>query len=104
MDHQNCILLFTGQRFKSFNKVCGYVFLQKANSEGIVDAIQKYIKNVNDVKFQRNVIDENVQESYRFQKKIVNDFWEKLVACNWNGASSILGNKEGVRAKISWQQ
>ena len=80
--------------------------LGKANSEGILNAIHESIKNVYDVNFkQKKVGGENVEEVHKeFQEKTIKDFYEKVVACNFDGGSVMSGKRDGVQAKMRRQQ
>ena len=93
-----CCLL--DKELKASTKFVDIIHLEKANSEGI-NAIHESIKNVHDVNFKQKVGDENVEEAHKeFQEKTIKDFYEKVVACNLDGASVMSGKRDGVQAKI----
>ena len=49
--------------------------------------------------------DKNVEEAHKeFQEKTIKDFYEKVVACNFDGAGVISGKKDSVQAKACRQQ
>ena len=88
------------KELKASTKFVDIIHLEKANSEGI-NAIHESIKNVHDVNFKQKVGDENVEEAHKeFQEKTIKDFYEKVVACNLDGASVMSGKRDGVQAKI----
>ena len=98
-----CCLL--DKELKASTKFVDIIHLEKANSEGIFNAIYESIKNVHDVNFKQIVGDENVEEAHKeFQEKTIKDFYEKVVACNFDGASVVSGKKDGVQAKTCRQQ
>ena len=93
------------KELKTSTKFVDIIHLEKANSEGFFNAIHESIKNVNDVKFKQIVGDENVEEAHKeFQEKTIKYCYEKVVACNFDGASVISGKKDGVQAKTCRQQ
>ena len=88
------------KELKASTKFVDIIHLEKANSESI-NAIHESIKNVHDVNFKQKVGDENVEEAHKeFQEKTIKDFYEKVVACNLDGASVMSGKRDGVQAKI----
>ena len=47
----------------------------------------------------KKVGDENVEEAHKeFQEETIKDFFEKVVACNFDGASVMYGKKGRFRA------
>ena len=98
-----CRLLDT--ELKASTKFVDIIHLEKANSEGILHAIYESIKNIHDTNFKQKVGDENVEDAHKeFQEKAIKDFYEKVVACNFDGASVMSGKKDGVQPKICRQQ
>ena len=93
------------KELKASTKSVDIIHLEKANSEGILNAIHESIKHVHDVNFKQKVGDENAEEAHKeFQEKTIKDFCEKVVARNFDGASVISGKRYGVQAKIRRQQ
>ena len=88
------------KELKAPTKFVDIIHLEKANSESILNTIHESIKNFHDVNFKQKVGDENVEEAHKeFQEKTVKDFYEKVVACNFDGASVMSGKRDGVQAK-----
>ena len=80
------------KELKASTKFVDIIHLEKANSEGILNNILESIKNVHDINFKQKVGDKNVEEAHKeFQEKTIKDFYEKVVACNFDGASVMFG-------------
>ena len=74
------------KELKASTKFVDIILLENADLEGILNGIPESIKKVHDAKFKQNVGDKNLEEAQKkFQEKTIKDFYEKIVACNFDG-------------------
>ena len=85
------------KELKASTKFVDIIHLEKATSECILNAIHESIKTVHEANFKQKVGDENVEEAHKeFQEETIKDFYEKVVACNFDGAGVMYGKKDAL--------
>ena len=84
-----CSLL--DKELKASAKFVDIILLENVNSEGILNGILESIKNVHDAKLKQHVGDKNLEEAQKeFQEKTIKYFYQKIVACNFDGALQVI--------------